>query len=387
MDNSITICTLISHWHLVLPTRSVTAALCFQQVMLPTGCGKTVVFAGEGLVPLCDACKALAETKQFFCCLTHSFATMFAARLYLQTVTQTFCRSSVPARTTCYARFPPNAASCMHSPAHAALARYMTQHYVPMAANTAASESAAGAAPETAGGPAGFGSMSAQHRGGPTIAAASTENTPTAEARQVDGEGSDAGNSTSYGTSYGGTSSEGSIVEGDSDEDALLSAAPSRLQRIQQALKGSSSSKSAQSLHDGSSTGSRAAGMQQDCRRADTVSTSGSGSSTSPSTPNTVSSTASSTPTSSNEEEGGSKRTPGKRRKARQQQPQQEQQPEVQRQVAPAGSMRVLVLAHRHELLHQAEEKFRLMWGAEDLTVSWVKGKRKEFEGQVSKPW
>jgi superfamily II DNA or RNA helicase len=46
--------------------------------------------------------------------------------------------------------------------------------------------------------------------------------------------------------------------------------------------------------------------------------------------------------------------------------------------------MRVLVLAHRHELLHQAEEKFRLMWGAQDLSVGWVKGKRKEFGGQVS---
>jgi superfamily II DNA or RNA helicase len=49
--------------------------------------------------------------------------------------------------------------------------------------------------------------------------------------------------------------------------------------------------------------------------------------------------------------------------------------------------MRVLVLAHRHELLHQAEEKFSLMWGAEDLSVSWVKGKRKEFGGQVSRSW
>jgi superfamily II DNA or RNA helicase len=61
---------------------------------------------------------------------------------------------------------------------------------------------------------------------------------------------------------------------------------------------------------------------------------------------------------------------------------QQLQQPQV---AAPAGSMRVLVLAHRHELLHQAEEKFRLMWGSEDLSVSWVKGKRKEFDGQVSR--
>jgi hypothetical protein len=46
--------------------------------------------------------------------------------------------------------------------------------------------------------------------------------------------------------------------------------------------------------------------------------------------------------------------------------------------------MRVLVLAHRYELLRQAEEKFRLMWGAEDLSLSWVKGSRKDFSGQVS---
>ncbi|WIA11758.1 hypothetical protein OEZ85_011853 [Tetradesmus obliquus] len=43
--------------------------------------------------------------------------------------------------------------------------------------------------------------------------------------------------------------------------------------------------------------------------------------------------------------------------------------------------MRVLVLAHRFELLHQAEEKFRLMWPA--CSVSWVKGQRKDFFGQV----
>jgi hypothetical protein len=45
--------------------------------------------------------------------------------------------------------------------------------------------------------------------------------------------------------------------------------------------------------------------------------------------------------------------------------------------------MRVLVLAHRMTLLQQAEEKFRLMWGSQELTVSWVKGTRKEFGGQV----
>jgi hypothetical protein len=56
------------------------------------------------------------------------------------------------------------------------------------------------------------------------------------------------------------------------------------------------------------------------------------------------------------------------------------------------GAMRVLVLAHRYELLRQAEEKFKLMWGAgsDELSVSWVKGKRKEFGGQVGAsycPW
>jgi superfamily II DNA or RNA helicase len=46
-----------------------------------------------------------------------------------------------------------------------------------------------------------------------------------------------------------------------------------------------------------------------------------------------------------------------------------------------AKGLRVLVLAHRHELLRQAEEKFSLMWPG--VTVSWVKGGRKEFYGQV----
>jgi hypothetical protein len=53
--------------------------------------------------------------------------------------------------------------------------------------------------------------------------------------------------------------------------------------------------------------------------------------------------------------------------------------------VCAPGAMRVLVLAHRYELLRQAEEKFKLMWGdgSDELTVSWVKGKRKEYGGQV----
>jgi len=82
---------------------------------------------------------------------------------------------------------------------------------------------------------------------------------------------------------------------------------------------------------------------------------------------------ASPTATSSSEDvEGGGRSAKG--RKAA------EVKPEVQ---APPGAMRVLVLAHRHELLRQAEEKFKLMWGDEDLTVSWVKGGRKEYGGQV----
>ena len=44
--------------------------------------------------------------------------------------------------------------------------------------------------------------------------------------------------------------------------------------------------------------------------------------------------------------------------------------------------MRVLVLAHRQELLCQAEEKFDLMWPG--VSVSWVKGARKELWEQVS---
>lgn len=48
-------------------------------------------------------------------------------------------------------------------------------------------------------------------------------------------------------------------------------------------------------------------------------------------------------------------------------------------------AMRVLVLAHRHELLVQAHDKFRLMWGG-DVSVSYVKGARKEFWGQVRQP-
>lgn len=88
------------------------------------------------------------------------------------------------------------------------------------------------------------------------------------------------------------------------------------------------------------------------------------------------------------------RRRPPKQQEQQQQQPylqqlqqslQQKLQPQQQQAdvAALARSMRVLVLAHRHELLHQAEEKFRLMWGSQDLAVSWVKGKRKEFDGQV----
>lgn len=264
----------------------------------------------------------------------------------------------------------------------------MTQHYVPTAtAVLAPSVADAGAAPVV--GAAGVDSLSAQQRGGPVVAAASTEGAPIAEAGQVYGEGSDTRNSTSYGSRNGGSSSGGSISEGDSDEDALLLTTPSRLQRIQQALRGSSSSKTTPFVPGGNSTGSSTTSILEDNSLAGLQCASSAGSSgrTGSSRSDTGISTASSTLTSSSEDEGGGRRTPGKRRKGRQQQqPQQERQPEVQKQVAPAGSMRVLVLAHRHELLHQAEEKFRLMWGSEDLTVSWVKGKRKEFEGQVSKP-
>lgn len=80
------------------------------------------------------------------------------------------------------------------------------------------------------------------------------------------------------------------------------------------------------------------------------------------------------TATSSSEDVGGRGKSVGKGRKAA------EAKPEVK---APPGVMRVLVLAHRHELLRQAEEKFKLMWGDEDLTVTWVKGGRKEYGGQV----
>ncbi|KAF6265835.1 hypothetical protein COO60DRAFT_1456872 [Scenedesmus sp. NREL 46B-D3] len=55
----------------------------------------------------------------------------------------------------------------------------------------------------------------------------------------------------------------------------------------------------------------------------------------------------------------------------------------VQLVMLPTGTGKTVVFAAlaRFELLHQAEEKFGLMWPG--CTVSWVKGQRKDFYGQV----
>lgn len=263
---------------------------------------------------------------------------------------------------------------CGKTVVFSALSRYMSQHYVAPApaSDTATPVTTAGSsstppAPSSEGG-------SAQGRGSPTVAAAVTGDSSASRAAQAAVTEEDAVGSSSRKSSSTHAESTSSAAS-DEDENTLVGVA-GRFQRLQQAATHSPGGTGAPStLHSQQQSGSSESSSIQSSSRAGRQAAAGTNSSRS--TP-TLSTSSSSLASSSSDDDSGGGSMRGQ--PLQQQLQQQLQQAEV---AAPAGSMRVLVLAHRHELLHQAEEKFRLMGGSQDLSVSWVKGKRKEFDGQV----
>jgi hypothetical protein len=281
----------------------------------------------------------------------------------------------------------------------AALARYLSQHYVePIPAAIAAaaapvadtSSSTSAAAPVVDASSTNAAAGSAQQRGRPTVALASaSEGSPPAE----DFEEFAPNIEDLVALESSSTSSTHSSDEGQYEPKSVGSSSTnktsSRLRKLQEALgcEPSAPVRSQGPSPQPSSTSTSPSGSSSPAAEAASDLDTSSSHASSNGDGGRRSTTRCSSATNGSKDDSSSQgsSSTGKGSKGKKGRKPRQQQQEKEAAVAdPPRGMRVLVLAHRYELLRQAEEKFRLMWGAEDLSLSWVKGSRKDFSGQVS---